>query len=545
MKKRQIGRNSAENIIRTVLLSFTLLFFGAFILLSLKSFIEGPYSSYLLNIKPVRMICAVYSLIFLILLALYCSDNIRACLRKMKVWQLAGAVFIAALVPRVIVACIGTSTPVSDFGYYYNMMKLFYGEEGHALAKAAMEHYGYYGYYGLGLIHGIIGRIAGEGLYSAQLAFSVITSASAVLIFFIGSRFSRPAGMAAGLLFAFYPSNIFMAQITNNQHCAIFFALLALYFLIIARDAKHFYGIILLGASGGAAMLLSHYCHPSSTSTRIAAAAYFVVLILSCLRSKKQLLGAVCLAVCFFASFAVFDKISYTVMDGTGFLDKANQSESDGEDSNDSEPLYISKIAVGLNPESRGRYNEEVYGIGNSLSREEAEREYKEMIASYFEEPEELIRTLILKTQFMWGGCDSSFMFYKLDMENKVADDTGAGTLGVSSQQFYPNYLNYIKAMSFADAVYTFFMYVFAAIGAVCFVRKRFAGFDLLMWTLLGWIGVHVLIEVQPRYRYYAMTIIAVFAGVGISVAAKQVHSAAAAVVKRFSTDGKAGEECS
>lgn len=543
MNKPLSRRNSAESIIRTVLLSFTLLFFGAFIFLSIQSFIEGPYATYLLASKPARIISGVYSLIFLILLALYCSDNTRSCLGKIKVWQLAGAVFIASLIPRVIVACIGTSTPVNDFSYYYDMMKLFQGEEGHTLAKAAMEHYGYYGYYGLGLVHGIIGRIAGEGVYSAQFAFSVITSCSSVLIFLIGSRYSRAAGLAAGLLFSFYPSNIFMAQIPNNQHCAILFALFALYCLIRAGSAIHLYSKIILGAAGGAAMLLSHYCHPSSASTKIAACAYFIVLIISSRKNKKLLLGAVCLAVCFFASFTVLDKISYTVMDRTGFLDKANQSESDGEDESPTEPLYISKIAVGLNPESRGRYNEKIYSIGSTMSREDAEREYKEMIVSYLENPKELLKTLILKTKFMWGGCDTSFMFYKHDIEEKVASDTANETLGAAGQHLYTNYIISIKAVSFADAVYTFFMYVFAAIGAVCFTRKRFAGFDLLLWTLLGWIGVHIFIEVQPRYRYYAMTIIAVFAGVGISAMAKQVRNATLAVKERFLPGKKVGEE--
>ena len=205
--------------------------------------------------------------------------------------------------------------------------------------------------------------------------------------------------------------------------------------------------------------------------------------------------------------------------------------------------MYISKIAVGLNPETQGRYNERIYIIGNTMSREEAQREYKEMIISYLKNPKELLNTLIQKTKFMWGGCDTSFMFYKIDIEEKVASDTAGGTLGAAAHQLYPNYINSLKGLTFADAVYTFFMYVFAAIGTVIFTRKRFAGFDILLWTLLGWIGVHMLIEVQPRYRYYAMTIIAVFAGVGIAAMAKQVRNTGLAIKKRFSADKKTGEE--
>ena len=41
------------------------------------------------------------------------------------------------------------------------------------------------------------------------------------------------------------------------------------------------------------------------------------------------------------------------------------------------------------------------------------------------------------------------------------------------------------------------------------------AQMELALWVLLGWMGAHVLLEVQTRYRYFAMPLLIMFAAYG------------------------------
>ena len=60
-------------------------------------------------------------------------------------------------------------------------------------------------------------------------------------------------------------------------------------------------------------------------------------------------------------------------------------------------------------------------------------------------------------------------------------------------------------------------IYIFATIGLYLIYKgnkKEFIKF--FVWIFLGYVGAHCFIEIQPRYRYFLMPIIIVFASYGI-----------------------------
>jgi predicted tellurium resistance membrane protein TerC len=60
-------------------------------------------------------------------------------------------------------------------------------------------------------------------------------------------------------------------------------------------------------------------------------------------------------------------------------------------------------------------------------------------------------------------------------------------------------------------------LYVMSLLGLIVQKKKKGADFiNLLIWVVLGWVGVHIIIETQSRYRYFAMPFIAVFAAIGM-----------------------------
>ena len=68
---------------------------------------------------------------------------------------------------------------------------------------------------------------------------------------------------------------------------------------------------------------------------------------------------------------------------------------------------------------------------------------------------------------------------------------------------------------SLLDFFYVAAIYLFAFIG-VLFGRNTHSLDLLLILIILGWAAVHLLIEVQTRYRFLAMPLLCIFAGRGI-----------------------------
>ena len=70
------------------------------------------------------------------------------------------------------------------------------------------------------------------------------------------------------------------------------------------------------------------------------------------------------------------------------------------------------------------------------------------------------------------------------------------------------------SAFGALDMLFVSAAYLLAAFGMVQ-SPKQHAAAGLPLITLTGWLCAYLIMEIQPRYRYYGMTFVMIFAAVG------------------------------
>ena len=76
-------------------------------------------------------------------------------------------------------------------------------------------------------------------------------------------------------------------------------------------------------------------------------------------------------------------------------------------------------------------------------------------------------------------------------------------------------------------------IYVCVIMGLIMLIRKGDASTEIVLWMLLGWTSIHLLIEVQARYRYLGMPYIFIIAGIGVVTGYDHITKFVAGVKKR------------
>ena len=88
---------------------------------------------------------------------------------------------------------------------------------------------------------------------------------------------------------------------------------------------------------------------------------------------------------------------------------------------------------------------------------------------------------------------------------------------GIISEDEYAKVMTELRitgSFSNFDWIYLGMCYLFAIVG-VLVRNKENSGLNLVSWLLLGWIMIHLLIEVQSRYRDLAMPYVMIFTAIG------------------------------
>ncbi len=405
------------------------------------------------------------------------------CEIKRRPWLWALVIFLLALAPRLYFYSRVQYVPQNDFANYVDM-GIAFARGDFAYVASISAGYQIASFSGLGTLNGLIMLVFGASTRSLQLAECVITSLSSVMVYLVARRFDEGSAPAAGFLFALYPANIVFSQVTSNQHLAVFFALTSILFLLFAFSSARRVRAGVFAALSGLMILLSHYAHPSTITTLIAFGIFWLVLFFSSLRQKKELLRLCIIAVAFSAAFFGLRTGADAWMRSAGLL------------SGDMlEGTSLSKVVVGLNPETGGAYSESDYGmVMDQPESEQAafcwkiirERLGQDDLAGLFD-------VKILRT---WMVKDTSFGWPFFGMES-VPEDLSV----------------LVKAYTLLDFFYVAALFLFAWIGGL--LRRRGGAGDLLLLILLGWMGVHLFIEIQTRYRYFAMPFLMIFAAYG------------------------------
>ena len=407
-------------------------------------------------------------------------------------WFWGALIFLLALGLRFFAYTYIIYTPTSDFLNYYDLGIAFTRGEYSFIAGLASDYH-IASFSGLGVINGLILLLGDRSVRAFQFAQCVIASLSCVVTYLLARRFDENSAPAAGLLIAFYPANIVFSQVTTNQHIAVLFALLAIWLALTALSQTKIVKTILFALASGVLLLLSYYSHPSTATTLLALGIFWLVLLLSALKNRTEFLRLLLAGAVFCAGFFVLRAGANAEMQAAGLSNPTAVHSSN-----------LAKIVIGLNSETVGGYSESDWGMIWAQPESEQNAFCAEVIRERLQQPD-LFGLFDAKLLRMWMVPDGSFGW--------ATEDGCPVSLAPPSAAILARD-NWLAGAKLLDFFYVAALFLFAWIGGL-FRRRNNAG-DLLLWVLLGWMGVHLFIEIQSRYRYFAMPLLAIYAAFGV-----------------------------
>ncbi|MFF2483833.1 ArnT family glycosyltransferase [Paenibacillus sp. NPDC058071] len=356
--------------------------------------------------------------------------------------------------------------PESDFLFMYN-----------AAVEAAAGNFSFSDtpYYisfpyqfGFTMYEAAIIRLFGNHLIILKLLNVLLSVGTSVILYGLASRvFNESCGRITALAYLFYLPNIIMCSVLTNQHLSVFLFLLGCFLLLREKNAIVYWLI------AGLAIGLGHLMRPIGT-VYLAGIALFVLLVLwQQWRGSLKRLAAMTAGKLsgLILVYYLVQLLASTALISSGVT---QHSLFEGE--------KYWKFMVGLNAETNGSWNMEDANYANQYAFGD-ERHQAELvkIKERLEDKPELAALMARKLVLMWGSTDSS-PFWSLQGLNQWE-------LEKTLQQWERPM--YVLMCAFG---------VFSMIALWRTPGKRNEAL-LFMILIMLYIGAHLLIENQPRYR--------------------------------------------
>lgn len=327
-------------------------------------------------------------------------------------------------------------------------------------------------------------RLFGASLLPLQLLNAAWMAGTNVLVYRIARRFlSEKAAMTVGVLYAVYPAPLFLAGVLTNQHPAAFLLYAAVDLLLGGKTPGRV-------AAAGALMALGNAMRPVGIILLLAALVWYV---LRALRhgDRSAWRSALSLAVAYFAVGAALSALIVAAGVNPQGL-KNNQ------------PMW--KFAVGLNQQSDGQWNKADYDAYLSLPQKEADAAMRRAVRERLGVGAGRLAGLARrKSAAMWAGNEDLYW--------------GFGHLRNDDTAFFGLSWNTVKLLlGYADNGMYLAAFALALLGLLLRLRrKEDCGPSLLPAVLLcGYYAVHLIVEVQTRYRYFIMPCVFLLAGLAV-----------------------------
>ena len=282
----------------------------------------------------------------------------------------------------------------------------------------------------------------------------------------------------------------FLAAVLTNQHIAVFFYYLGFWLLVRQRRLTRRWA-----ALAGLCLAVGNLMRPLGAVIIVALLCWTLVRMLRWKGKDLLWVGAPLLAagVAYFAATELF-----------GWVVQATGLNPEGLNNN----LPLWKFVLGLNLDSSGAWNQADYNAYYLLPRDQAPAAMEQVVGERLSSLGlgGLLELFWKKSQAMWGSLE--YLYWGFGHLNGEAPVLGSVTLAQCL-----NALNYLDRGIFLLA------FLLAGGSSALWLRKG-AGVGMrlpvmLCFLLCGYYGVHLLIEAQPRYRYFLMPVVFLLAGAG------------------------------
>ena len=327
---------------------------------------------------------------------------------------------------------------------------------------------------------------------AALKMMNVVWSVGSVyLIWRIVSRFMPGrCALAAAFMMAVYPAQIMYASVLTNQHISLFFVLLA---VAVLTETASPWGCALAGTM----LAVGDLMRPEGTIVLAAVFCCALCAVIGQPRRKRALSLLITLAAFALAYFAV----KWAAGAVLGALGLAPHGIGN------SVPEW--KLVVGLDRENGGTVSDKYIYILNLTDPAARRAAGRDVIAQHLAQHGGWAAFFLAKLRYFWASAeDLTFTLGGVNVwENAV------GGMSVESMTY---------ALSGAELAARITAYVLAAVGCVKLAvnamhgegRNTSAAPLLIAAVLCGTVLAYLLIEIQPRYRFFAMPFVFMLASV-------------------------------
>ena len=314
------------------------------------------------------------------------------------------------------------------------------------------------------------------------------------LIFCIAADFlPKRCALASAFLYAVYPGQIMLTSVLTNQIVSLFFVLCGLYALLRARSL---WGCALAGCL----FALGNLMRPEAAIV-IAACACTLLCAFIQRPSKKRVLTLVLTLATVVGAYVLFQTAAGLVLRAAGAAPHGIGN---------SVPEW--KLVVGLDRENGGLVSDKYMYVLELPDPAARRAEGQRVIAQHLGERGGWAAFFLEKLRYFWASVED--LTFTLGGVNVWESAVG----GVSIE-------NMAYAMSGVEYIWRIAAYLLAAAGCVRLVRNAMHGEGretsavplLIAAVLCGVILVYLFIEIQPRYRCFAMPFIFLLASVPLA----------------------------
>jgi putative flippase GtrA len=403
--------------------------------------------------------------------------------------------FLTSFLLKAIIGAIANTTPISDFALFY--------EAGKAVAKgdfsfsdsAYFQNWAYQT--GTVLYYAGLIKLFGSGLMPLILANCACISGVNVFIYLFIKRYTQEKhARFIALLYMIYPATFFLASVLTNQHISNLLIIAGVY---LFTSQIRFNGLQFSPSRTIFSGVLIAFGNAIRPQGIIVIAAIFILGIVELslyLKEKKVVVNlvksiSIIILVYFMIGLSLSSLISITGINKYGLSDNC--------------PLW--KFVVGLNYETCGTYsNEDVTLIFSIKDRNERNRVSKEVILHRISDPVKLIKLIGNKNYIMWAKEDTLDWAFGRFYEKNI-DISGFRMTFSSFEQ---------KVLKLERVFYLagFFM-LLLGLYSVLKHKEDNKSYNLLMLILMAYFGIHIFIEIQPRYRDFAMIFVFILSAQG------------------------------
>lgn len=327
---------------------------------------------------------------------------------------------------------------------------------------------------GFTLYQSLIISVFGKHLLVLKGINCIVSTGTAVLVYKIAeSVLNEKAGRAAGILYALYLPTVIVNSVLTNQIFSAFLFYLAFYLFLSDKEQRIYIYLIV-----GALFALGQIMRPLAMFV-IPVFLIYELIEFIIIKEKKRLWGICITLAAYFILMALVGSILVSSKISPYGLENR-------------EPYW--KFVIGLNSETTGQYSDKDAAYVQKFALgEERNKAELELIKERTEDISHLALLMLNKYSNMWGIRDSTvYWSANVDIPNLMKN------VGAYEQVMY------IVAAAFA---------LIAAFGLL---RRRNNKLYFIMILIVLYVGAHLLIEIQTRYRDFALPAMFMFTGYGM-----------------------------